>query len=53
MTTGPATRSLWRDALKRLMRNRAAVVGGVILIVIALVAIFAPLIAPSTSPRGV
>ena len=39
-------RSLWRDALYRLVRNRAAVVGLVVIGFAALIAIFAPLIAP-------
>ncbi len=38
--------SLWQDALRRLMRNRAAMAGGFIIIVIILVAIFANFIAP-------
>lgn len=45
----PLTRkseSLWRDALRRLVRNRAAVLGGSIIIILILTAIFAPLIAP-------
>ena len=50
--TGAASRSLWREALKRLLRNRAAVAGGVILIIVALVAIFAPLIAPQHFAKG-
>lgn len=48
----PVTRSQGREALKRLMRNRAAVAGGVILIIFALVAIFAPLIAPQHFAKG-
>ena len=36
---------LWQDALRRLTRNRAAVVGGAIIISLMLMAIFAPLIA--------
>src|SRR6266542_624565 len=39
-------RSLWRDALYRLRRNRAAMLGLLIIAVAGLVAIFAPLIAP-------
>jgi oligopeptide transport system permease protein len=39
-------RSLWRDAMYRLVRNRAAVVGLIVIAFAALVAIFAPLIAP-------
>lgn len=38
--------SLIKDAWKRLMRNRLAVLGMIILAVLVLVAIFAPLIAP-------
>jgi len=47
----PLTRrreSLWADALRRLLRNRAAVIGGVIVFGLALMAIFAPVIAPRT-----
>jgi oligopeptide transport system permease protein len=36
---------LWQDALRRLMRNRAAVMGGVIVLLLILMAIAAPLIA--------
>jgi ABC-type dipeptide/oligopeptide/nickel transport system permease subunit len=39
-------RSLWGDAMYRLLRNRAALVGLVVIAVAALIAIFAPLIAP-------
>ena len=39
-------RSLWGDALYRLRRNKAAMLGLVIIAVAALTAIFAPLIAP-------
>jgi oligopeptide transport system permease protein len=47
----PLTRkseSLWQDALRRLMRNRAAVLGGSIIIVLIVLAVFAPLIAPKS-----
>jgi oligopeptide transport system permease protein len=37
--------SLWQDAFRRLLRNRAAVLGGSIIIVLILVAVFAPMIA--------
>ena len=37
--------SLWQDAFRRLLRNRAAVIGGTIIILLILMAIFAPLIA--------
>ena len=39
-------RSLWGDALYRLIRNRAALVGLVVIAFAAFVAIFAPVIAP-------
>jgi oligopeptide transport system permease protein len=39
------SQSLWQDALRRLSRNRAAVVGGSIIVLLILMAIFAPLIA--------
>ncbi len=49
-------RSLWGDALERLRKNKAAIVGIVIIVLTALVALFAPLIAPydpvSTRPAG-
>ena len=38
--------SLWKDAWHRLLKNRLSVVGGVIVIVVALLCIFAGLIAP-------
>ncbi|MDP1715186.1 MAG: ABC transporter permease [Anaerolineales bacterium] len=37
--------SLFQDSLRRLVRNRAAVIGGTVIIVLILMAIFAPLIA--------
>jgi len=37
--------SLWQDALRRLMRNRAAVIGGVLILLLILVTIFADKIA--------
>jgi oligopeptide transport system permease protein len=41
-----AGRSLWQDAMTRLKRNRAAVVSLVVLGIIALLALFAPLLSP-------
>jgi oligopeptide transport system permease protein len=40
--------SLWLDAWRRLRRNRAAIVGGVIILLLAFMAIFAEVIAPYT-----
>ena len=45
MTTEHGT-SLWRDGLRRFMKNRLAVTGCVFLACIALLALFAPLISP-------
>src|SRR5258708_11100676 len=42
----PRGSSLYRDAWRRLLRNRLAVVGGAVAILLCLVAIFADLIAP-------
>ena len=42
----PKGESLWVDAWRRLRRNRAAVIGGFIIIVAVLMAIFAPILAP-------
>lgn len=39
-------RSLWRDAWRRLLRNRAAVVGVIVILFFSLIAIFAPVISP-------
>jgi peptide/nickel transport system permease protein len=43
---GVRSRGLWSDAFRRLLRNRGAVTGLVILALLTLMAIFAPLIAP-------
>ncbi|MGA9191513.1 MAG: ABC transporter permease [Anaerolineales bacterium] len=40
--------SLWVDSYRRLIRNRAAVIGGALVIILVLMAIFAPLIAPKS-----
>jgi oligopeptide transport system permease protein len=40
------SRSLWQEAMQRLMRNRAALTGGIIIILLILTALFAELIAP-------
>ena len=42
----PKPRSLWRDAMRRLIRNKAAIVGGFIVISLVIVAIGANWIAP-------
>src|SRR5918994_1783488 len=45
---GPAldSSSLWRDAIRRLLRNKLAVSGGVVVVLLLLTAIFADFIAP-------
>ncbi len=40
--------SPWVDSYRRLVSNRAAVIGGVLVIILVLMAVFAPLIAPRT-----
>ena len=40
--------SLWRDAVRRLLRNRLAMLGLVVVVLLCLVAIFADLLAPYT-----
>ncbi len=40
-------RGLWSDAWRRLRRNRAATTGAVFILIICVLAIFAPLLAPS------
>ncbi len=40
-------RSLWSDALRRLLANRGAAVGGIIFLLIIVIAIIAPVLAPS------
>ena len=41
-----ASQSLWSDAFDRLKKNRLAVISGLVLIVLLVLAIFAPWIAP-------
>ena len=38
--------SLWRDAWRRLLRNKLAVAGGVAIVLLCLIAIFADFLAP-------
>ena len=40
--------SLWSDAYRRLIQNKAAMIGGIVLMVLILCVIFAPLIAPDS-----
>ena len=43
---GHRSASLWSDAFRRLRRNRAALLGGVVVALVALLAVAAPLVAP-------
>jgi oligopeptide transport system permease protein len=47
-----ATTSLWRDAWRRLLRNKLAVVGGVTVVLLCLVAIFASVLAPQSYTKA-
>jgi len=38
--------SLWQDAIRRLIQNRAAMIGGITILMLIILAIFAPWIAP-------
>jgi peptide/nickel transport system permease protein len=44
--SGRSSAGLWRDAIRRLLRDRAAVAGLVIIVVLAAVAIFGPALTP-------
>lgn len=45
-TLAPRPTSLWRDAWRRLLRNKLAVGGGVVVIMLVLIAVFADFLAP-------
>ena len=47
-----ATSSLWRDAWRRLLRNKLAVLGGVTVVLLCLVAIFADVLAPQSYTKA-
>src|SRR2546428_5036640 len=42
----PRASSLWRDGVRRLRRNKLAMAGGVVIVLLVLIAIFADLLAP-------
>jgi peptide/nickel transport system permease protein len=46
LTTERASRGLWRDAGRRLMRNRPAILGLVLITVFVIAALIAPIVAP-------
>jgi oligopeptide transport system permease protein len=47
-----ATSSLWRDAWRRLLRNKLAVAGGITVVLLCLVAIFANVLAPQSYTKA-
>ncbi|MDO8475357.1 MAG: ABC transporter permease [Candidatus Rokubacteria bacterium] len=47
-----ATSGLWRDAWRRLLRNKLAVAGGVTVVLLCLVAIFANVLAPQSYTKA-
>src|SRR5215468_11090023 len=47
-----ATSSLWRDAWRRLLRNKLAVAGGITVVILCLVAIFANVLAPQSYTKA-
>jgi oligopeptide transport system permease protein len=47
-----ATSGLWRDAWRRLLRNKLAVVGGVTVVLLCLVAVFANVLAPQSYTKA-
>jgi peptide/nickel transport system permease protein len=51
--TARASRGLWRDAFRRLMRNRPALVGAVCIAIFVAAAVLAPVIAPYDPTVGV
>lgn len=50
--TNTGGESLWKDAFRRLLKNRLAVAGGIVVILLALTAIFAPVLAPAPYDAG-
>ena len=42
----PSRSSLWRDAVRRLLRNRLAVAGGIVVVALCLIALLADVLAP-------
>src|SRR6266508_2596424 len=43
---GMRSSSLWRDAVRRLLRNRLAMAGGIVIALLCVIAIFADVLAP-------
>ncbi|MCK5247492.1 hypothetical protein KAR02_11360, partial [Candidatus Bipolaricaulota bacterium] len=49
---GPGSRSLWQDAVRRLARNNAAIVAGVLIVALFIIAVGANWIAPYSYTEG-
>src|SRR5215469_10514961 len=47
-----ASSSLWRDAWRRLLHNKLAVAGGLTVVILCLVAIFANVLAPQSYTKA-
>ena len=48
----PAGQSLWGDAWRRLKQDRAAIMGGVVVLLLVAMVVFAPLLAPHDPAKG-
>lgn len=44
--------SLWRDACRRLLRNRLAVAGGIVIVLLCLIAVLADMLAPQSYTKA-
>ena len=49
---GPGSRSLWQDAVRRLARNNAAIVAGVLIVALFIIAVGANWVAPYSYTEG-
>ena len=50
-TTSIASSSLWRDGIRRLLRNRLAMAGGIVIVMLCLIAVLADVLAPRPYTR--
>jgi peptide/nickel transport system permease protein len=48
----PRSSGFWADTLRRVVRNRAAVAGGIVVVIFVVVALFAPVLAPFDPLKG-
>ncbi len=47
------SRSLWQDAFLRLRKNKAAVTSAIVLVLMALIGIFGPLLSPTPMIKSI